>query len=139
MEHPRLRQAEIAALTLQRFWLDEFNYAGLPRTGDPVEQGSGVEVKASHPTFRQNPDDALQYFVRLRVKASRDGQILDATISGLFAVKEVPGDGTISPLIQFNAPSVLYGILRGMVAGLTGATDDGRLDLPLINILQLAR
>ena len=139
MERLRLRNAHPAPLALHGFWVDEVHLLRTPLERASDEEDAEVGVRASKPKVLVNPEDPSQYFVRLRVKATGAGQSVDVTASGLFRVAEGgQGPEESNRLVQYNAPAILYGMVRGIVASLTGSSDSGRLDLPAINILQLA-
>lgn len=142
MEKPRLRGVILAPLTLRSYWLEELHVlGGAPGPSSELEESAEsptLEVKASRPSILKNPDNPRQHFVRLRVRATRGQQTLDVTISGLF---EIEGDALNSESqttwVQFNAPSILYGLVRGIAATVSGASDSGRFDLPSINVVKL--
>lgn len=124
-----------APLHMRSYWLEEFH---LISAREVLVTETGVNVRMSKPTVAVQPDDANHYLVRLRVKVATANQTIDATLAGLFElVGDTQPEHGPSSWVQYNAPSILYGLLRGLTAALTGASDTGRVDLPSINMAAL--
>lgn len=132
---PHLRRVTASSLELVRYWFEEIAYLG-PGRGREVSQ---LEVRASRPevaTYRFGDEDIE--FVRLRVKAeSPDGQSVDVTIAGGFRIVDEGLSATRrTRLVLYNGSSILFGILRGMVATITGSAAQP-IKLPSLNFAEL--
>lgn len=125
---PRLRRAQTAALLLERYWVREFVYRELS-TGEPSVP---LDIRLAGPDVVADSDTSAE--VSLRISASDGTRVVDLTLVGLFII---PND---SPrFLVLNAPSILFGIARGLVSNVTALTNAGRLDLPSINIAEFVQ
>ncbi len=137
MPKARLRQVELAPLSLERYWLEDFSYQG-----DSLAKPDSVEVKISRPEVLRNESDPLHHLIRLRVRAIYPtGQAIDATIAGTFEFDADEaaelGVDRVHRMFRYSGPTILYGILRGIVAGLTAHSREGSCDLPAVNLAEL--
>ena len=65
---------------------------------------------------------------------------VDITLQGVFgldAYTEVDPE-TLSQLLQFNAPAILHGIARGIVASATGSCLEGPFLIPVVNYRRIS-
>ena len=62
---------------------------------------------------------------------------LKIKIEGIFSFPEETQEEIIKQYIPFNALAILYGIARGIVAGVTGSSYGGSFILPTINLYKL--
>lgn len=62
---------------------------------------------------------------------------LSFSITGLFSLPEKTDNTTKSNLKNLNAPSILYGIARGIVSQITASGIHGKLILPAVNFVEL--
>lgn len=73
--------------------------------------------------------------LRLGVKSKTPTQVdysLDCEIVGFFRFPEDSSDETMQRLIRFNGCTILYGILRGQLANITGSFPRQKLTLPTV-------
>lgn len=135
MPKPHLRRISESPLALVRYWFEEITYLGAGRGRDVAQ----LEVRASRPEVAtQTLDDEEVNFVRLRVKAeSPDGHSIDVTIAGAFRVASDSISGSRRErLVLYNGSSILFGLLRGMVGTVTGASGVP-VRLPSLNFAEL--
>lgn len=60
---------------------------------------------------------------------------VDVTAVGMFRIEA--GAGDVEALRHLNAPVMLLGSMRGMLAALTGLTGFGRMDIPSLDVSNL--
>ncbi|MEX2381721.1 MAG: hypothetical protein WD490_05010 [Opitutales bacterium] len=64
---------------------------------------------------------------------------LDFRIQGVFRFDEGLEEQKMQYLVRVNGGTILYGILRGMLATMTGAFPEGRINLPTIMMQDVVR
>lgn len=64
---------------------------------------------------------------------------LDLRIQGVFRFNEGLEDAKMQYLIRVNGGTILYGILRGMLATMMGAFPEGRINLPTVMMEDIVR
>lgn len=64
---------------------------------------------------------------------------LDFRIQGIFRFDEGLEEQKMQYLVRVNGGTILYGILRGMLATMTGAFPEGRLNLPTLMMADVVR
>lgn len=138
IDHLRLRQVAISPLVLHRYWLEEFRFvSGAPEPSAAENSASGLLVRVSKPVV-EDTEISDRHRVRIRVRVDQGDAHVDATISGLFSAgAEASAPAVRAALMKYNAPSILYGLLRGITVSVTGASDSGRIDLPAVNVQEL--
>ena len=129
--HLQLEAYRLGALSVQfnEAWLDEKR-----RAEDEIYD---VLPSAEIREF----EDKGRYLVRLSVrcepKSDTEGvvrfNLLDATAWGIFALADDTPQEQRDILINLNTVSILHGILRGIVIGVTGSCFGGQFILPAIN------
>ena len=127
---PRLRDASPSMLVLEGFWVESLSYA---ESEDPDEEIE-PSLKISRPELMQRVDDPAVYRARIRCVISHGQERkLDLVMSSEFRLS---GDALDSPaaFLEVNAPSILLGVMRGVVATVTSLTRGGRMDLPSVNL-----
>jgi len=83
-------------------------------------------------------DRADNYEIELRVSDNAAGHHILIDVTGRFSFKGKASDEQKKRMIDLNGPSILYGVVRGIVASLSGLTSGGRYALPSINFVALA-
>lgn len=63
---------------------------------------------------------------------ARYGYVLDCAIAGLFSFADGLSEKEMQALIRINGCTILYGILRGQIALITGSFLGGKFNLPTI-------
>ncbi|MBI2767623.1 MAG: hypothetical protein HYX53_17130 [Chloroflexi bacterium] len=133
VSRPRLVAAVEGALEVERFWIEQIQYEEPEAGPDPA---GDLTWKVSRPQLLHDPEEPGRAQVRIRVQASGAGRVLDmvgvATVSAAAAPDEEQ-----AAFIHINAPLVVLGSMRGVIAALTGATGLGRIDMPTLNLTAL--
>lgn len=122
--------------------LDEFFLTKLHLDFRPPEKGN-AEVTQAGCTFdyavATHHEEAHRYRLIFRVgckEAAKDGtevgNSVQAEIVGLFSFNPSDSKDKMDTLIRINGVSILYGILRGIVATTTGAFPGGKFLLPTV-------
>lgn len=70
-------------------------------------------------------------------KKTKQGIELHAEILGLFHFPEGMSEDEMQTLIRINGGTILYGILRGEIASLTGSFPSGKVVLPTIHMPEI--
>jgi len=93
-----------------------------------------------------NKDNPLLFKVVLKIEINKSKKFFESAgfcilmrLSGFFSVQEKTDENMKKQLISFNAPSILYGIARGIVSEATSNTIYGRYILPTINFVELVK
>ncbi|MCK9518034.1 MAG: hypothetical protein M0R74_03240 [Dehalococcoidia bacterium] len=123
----RLTKVPQAALQLEAAWADELHVL--------VERSEmDQEVKVSRPDIRRSPDDPNRYAVRLRVRYVDPDFRITVAARGVFSLD--PTQEEPQRLLQYNAPAILYGLIRGWVMLMTGGASVRRVELPAVNLAE---
>ena len=116
--------------------LDDFHFTRLAvQWNDPTESGKfDINYSFDYSVGRHNTDKH-RYRLAFSVKAKSDtpepvGYHLDSEIVGFFRFPADTEQDKMDYLIRVNGCTILYGILRGQVASLTGAFPQKKLVLP---------
>lgn len=135
-----MKKLKQSLLQLNEYWIESASLKTDPEASN-VANGSiplSYDVAYCEPT----ESDGTCLFVRLRVKTQRTAKKIhpyeiDLTLVGRFSVSAKANDDSLAHhLIQYNAPAILYGIARGVVASLTSFGHAGRFDLPSANFVR---
>lgn len=102
-----------------------------------------LSIDFSPRSVKAAPDDLHLYLTVSFEAAFRDGKPLGPTgsarIAGHFrAPREIPEDKR-QWLLLYNGAIILYGLLRGQIAGLTGSMPTGKFMLPSVNMQHTVR
>jgi len=99
------------------------------------------EVRANADWYATDEPQAwmVQLTLRLKPKPGTVARFTRANISvqGRFVVSVGPPDQQVTQLLVYNAPAMLHGLARGVLAQVTGLCVGGPLILPAVNYLQL--
>ncbi|HQW51117.1 MAG TPA: hypothetical protein PL082_03585 [Tepidiformaceae bacterium] len=129
---PRVRKVGLAPLRLVGTWVEV-----LSLTSAEGDATSGIETRVSSPDVLRNPGEPQDYFVRLRVWASDPETCVDLTIAGRFELASGEDDPEAQRMVEYNAPAILYGVARGIVAAVSAIAGRERLELPSIDLARL--
>lgn len=119
---------------LEEFYLTRVNVAWVE---PPVEVNElDLNLAFDYSVFRHK-NDALRYRLTLHLSSvpqSPDpmGYQMDCEISGFFRFPEDSTESKRDYLIRVNGCTILYGILRGQFAGITGSFPNRPLLLPTV-------
>lgn len=104
-----------------------------PSAHEKVEGKINVDYQV-----QRHESDSLRYRLELKVSvkpASRDqkvGWAVDAHIHGLFVFPDGLNEETMHNAIRVNGGIILFGILRGQIATVTGTFPPGKFVLPTV-------
>ena len=116
--------------------LDDFHFRRLSVEWHDPEAPGQVDVNHSFDySVGQHNAEKNRYRLALRFKAVSDtpkpiGYVVQAEIVGLFRFPEGMEQAKMDFLIRLNGCTILYGILRGQIASLTGVFPQRKLVLP---------
>lgn len=119
---------------LEEFYLTRVNVAWVEPPAEVNELD--LNLAFDYSVFRHK-DDPLRYRLTLRLSSvpqSPDpmGYQMDCEISGFFRFPEDSTEPKREYLIRVNGCTILYGILRGQFAGITGSFPNRPLLLPTV-------
>ncbi|WP_372796434.1 protein-export chaperone SecB [Pontiella sp.] len=106
-----------------------------------VEGAGQIEVKTH---YQQHNEDSSRWMVSVcLVVAQQDGEpcppySLDVEAVGFFHVADEFPEEKKTPMLRANAPAVLFGSIREMVANITARGPYPRLDLPTVTFVDAA-
>jgi len=91
--------------------------------------------------IKRNPNDPYEFVLTFIVRddpkiKTENPQVykLDLQIIGLFRFDEGTDEKQMQYLIRYNGCTILYGILRGMLATITGTFPEGAIRMPTIMV-----
>ena len=89
----------------------------------------------------KNMDNEYNYKLTLCVKVIPEdfGWKIDMEIAGIFTFPEGISAGDREGMIRVNGCTILYGILRGHLASVTGAFPSGPYVLPTVNMFEVVK
>jgi len=64
---------------------------------------------------------------------------IDTRIIGIFSYQEGTNRAYIEKTINLNAPSILYGIIRGVICEITANFENGKFILPAVNFIEILK
>ena len=135
-----LRRLPNSPVRLEHFWIERFNI-------DLGDAPPNLNGDTSEPTTRysvnvfDNEEDPNLYRVQLRLRSERssanpDYRHFDVLLSGVFSFPD--GEFTMEerqPFLHLNAPAILYGVARGLIASVSGVGSLDSLQLPSANFV----
>lgn len=127
-------------LRLESFFVEDLTYRACRDYDQKRTPSERVDVK-SHAYTLQDSDKRIM--VRLVVKIGTDQSAntrceLELNLVGFFVLAERLGANLRAAMLTQNAPSILYGIARQVVAETTGNGPWGKVFLPTVNFVELA-
>lgn len=105
-------------------------------------EGAGQFQVNTH--CQQHNEDLSRWMVTIRVSVSqKDGEqcppyALDIEVVGFFQVAEEYPAEKKAPMVKANAPAVLFGAVREMIANITARGPYPKLDLPAVTFVDEA-
>ena len=86
-------------------------------------------------------DNQYNYKLTLGVKVIPEefGWSIDVEIAGLFSFAEGTGASDMEGIVRVNGCTILYGLLRGHLASVTGVFPSGPYLLPTVNMLDVVK
>lgn len=74
----------------------------------------------------------LNFRVKVKPKKGDSGKVIDAAILGFFSFPPNTDNNDMQYLVRVNGSSMLYSLLRGQIAMITGSFPEGKFNLPAI-------
>jgi len=113
-----------------------------PNVKSPVQLESKYTI--DYDVFRQT-HDLKRFILRFRLNldsfrtGKRMGYAIDSEILGIFRFPESIAEEEMQKIIRFNGTVILYGILRGEIAAITGSFPGGKFNLPTVNMVNIVK
>ena len=125
---------------LEEFFMTRVNLAW----HDPKETTTvGVEHKFDYDVHRNTQQKNLFRLVfRFGLSSQTPapiGYVLDSEIVGYFSFPEETSEENMQALIRYNGCTILYGILRGQIANITGSFPHAKLVLPTVMMEEVVK
>jgi preprotein translocase subunit SecB len=89
----------------------------------------------------KNQNNEYNYKLSLGVKVIPEGYgwNIDVEIAGIFTFPSGTDSNDMEGIIRVNGCTILYGLLRGHLASVTGAFPSGPYVLPTVNMLEVVK
>ncbi len=128
-------------LQLESFFVEDLTYRACRDYDQKRMPKEHVDVR-SNAFNLQNPDKRIM--VRLAVKVGTDRSAnprceMELNLVGFFVLAEGLDTSLRTAMLTQNAPSILYGVARQIAAETTGNGPWGKVFLPAVNFVELAR
>ena len=118
----------------------------LPPTAETLQKAADSVVQLKHDssiayTVGKNQENELNYRLTLCVKVIPEefGWNIDLEIAGIFTFPEGTSAGDMEGMIRVNGCTILFGLLRGHLASVTGAFPSGPYVLPTVNMYEVVK
>jgi preprotein translocase subunit SecB len=121
-------------LQLDDSWVNRLEFRAGAGVNEDDEEDSSLprlswEIKKS--------SEEPSYLITLRIVSNTPRFHLLLDMSGTFSFLDNAADETQQRMISINGPAILYGVARGIVAGISGLTPVRRQLLPSVNVVAL--
>lgn len=133
-----LKRLPRSHLQLEHFWVERFSFE-IDQLFNGETELAELPVRYSTELLDSEEDPNL-HIVRLRIRSARKKDSIepykfDVQIAGAFSFsRELPAEGQ-NQFLRLNAPSILYGICRGLVAATSGMGSLGAIQIPSVNFV----
>ena len=128
-------------LQLEDFFLTRLNVVWHPPTKPQEvdsEFGFGYVV-GRHKTDARRFQLTFNIHTEPKVKTPPVGYAIDCQIIGLFSFIEGVPENEMQQLIRVNGCTILYGILRGQIASVTGSFAGGKFNIPTVMMQEIVQ
>lgn len=125
---------------LEEFFMTRVNCAWHdPKESTTVEVGHTFDYDVHRSRERKNLFRLVFRFGLVSLTPVPMGYELDSEIIGYFSFPEDTPEKNMQELIRYNGCTILYGILRGQIAGITGSFPHDKLVLPTVMMENVVR
>ena len=131
---------------LDSFNILKSNIEMLPPAPEMLQKAADNIVQLKHNSsisysVGKNQDNEYNYKLTLGVKVIPEefGWSIDMEIVGIFTFPEGTSAGEREGIVRVNGCTILYGLLRGHLASVTGAFPSGPYVLPTVNMLEVVK
>jgi preprotein translocase subunit SecB len=131
-------------LDIQRYHVEELIFRALREYDPNLKTSSVIDVE-----FDVHQDEVVtrDYRINMQIQLAAKGYTVeenapytvDLTIVGYFTLAEGISDEQTQRMIFLNAPSILFGIARGIAGQATGASRHGQFVLPTVNFVGIEK
>jgi preprotein translocase subunit SecB len=127
-----------SSLQLNEFFITKMNVEWKyvlenPKLPDRQNYNVGLDYNVAQHNERKE-HFRLEFKVKLTPIDNESGYLLESTIIGFFSFNNETSDDEMQLLIRVNGCSMLYSLLRGQVAMVTGSFPSGKFNLPTVVI-----
>ena len=133
-----------ALLNIDEYFVEDIHVKTNPAYRESDQESEAGQIKASIEVRRRGPEP--EFMISMTVEVNKEKQAFLASryyvlvsIAGYFSFAPNVDETTIERMIGLNAPSILYGIARGVVAQTTGNCRYGKFILPTVNFVELTK
>jgi len=129
-------------IQLENFFLNKLHADWVQPKRLPAEITSRVRVNYDVLRHRDEPSRfrlTLKVDVKSEAKEETAGYQITSEIVGLFSFPEGMAEDQVQALIRINGGTILYGILRGEVAAITGSFAGRKFILPTVFMPEIVK
>jgi len=133
-------------VNLDSFVIMRSNIEMLPLDDETLKSAADGKVQLKYNSaiaysVAKNQDDEYNYKLTLGVKVvpERFGWSIDVEIVGIFYFPKGTSISDMEGIVRVNGCTILYGLLRGHLASVTGAFPSGPYVLPTVNMLEVVK
>ena len=134
------------AVNLDSFVIMRSNIEMFPPDDEMLELAVDNKIQLKYKssisyTVGTNQDNEYNYKLTLGVKMipERFGWSIDVEIVGIFSFSPETSLNDMEGIVRVNGCTILYGLLRGHLASVTGAFPSGPYVLPTVNMLEVVK
>lgn len=134
------------AVNLHSFVIMRSNIEMLPPDDETLKSAVDGKVQLKYNSaitysVAKNQDDEYNYKLTLGVKVVPEGfgWSIDVEIVGIFSFSKGTSISDMEGIVRVNGCTILYGLLRGHLASVTGAFPSGPYVLPTVNMLEVVK
>ncbi|MCK5132862.1 MAG: hypothetical protein KAR40_11995 [Candidatus Sabulitectum sp.] len=134
------------AVNLHSFVIMRSNIEMLPPDEETLKSAVDGKVQLKYNSsiaysVAKNQDDEYNYKLTLGVKVVPEGfgWSIDVEIVGIFSFPKGTSISDMEGIVRVNGCTILYGLLRGHLASVTGAFPSGPYVLPTVNMLEVVK
>lgn len=135
----------IAALQLNNFFAESFSFVVNPFFDPKVKEdriagqiGCSIEVAVPQEEGQHPYRICLEVTIDpVKEKPALEPYVIQFKIVGYFTIKDKLSDEVKERMLSLNGGTILYGIIRGIVAQTTGSGPFGKYIMPAINLVDI--
>lgn len=122
-------------LQLEEFFITKLNVEYVEGTQKASEDSTVYNLTMDYDVARHVDADnlfRLDFKARNKPKRGQTGLSVSAEISGFFSFPEGTNEDEMQYLARVNGCSILYSLLRGQIAMISGSFPGGKLNMPAV-------
>jgi preprotein translocase subunit SecB len=124
-----------SSLHLEEFFITKLNVEYIQGKNDDLETPTTYNLSMDYDVAVREDDERffkLDLKVKTKPKRGQTGLSVVANLSGFFSFPEGAEEDEMQYLIRVNGCSMLYSLLRGQIAMVSGSFPGGKVNLPAI-------